>query len=117
MTAPTWKVTNANGVGNVGMHVAVVTTENYKSDDVRLPWGFTPIAAVASVVTPAKAAVGTSGQEGYQAAVPYSVKGVDGSKVTLTHKSEQTYTLAVTGATAGSQVTVMIYGAPNATFQ
>lgn len=89
-TAPVWKQTSESGVGTLGMSVIIAKTSAYaEGGKITLPWGFTPVAVTASIIS-------SSGV-------------ITSAECSLTKAG----VVAVTSATSGAEVTVLVFGRPN----
>lgn len=92
-TATVWKQTSGTGPGLLGTPVIVAKTSSYADGGmIKLPWGFTPIAVAASIVS--SAGVVTSAE------CSLSKTGV----------------VTVTSASSGAEVTVLVFGQPNSVY-
>ncbi len=92
-TATVWKQTAGTGPGLLGTPVIVAKTSSYADGGmIKLPWGFTPIAVTASIVS--SAGVVTSAE------CSLSKTGV----------------VTVTSASSGAEVTVLVFGQPNSVY-
>lgn len=125
----TWKTTGGNGVGTLGMNVITATASKRGSDgtslDLKMPWGFTPIAVFATYrkVTYTKPVAEVKNEQGevttaevledwvYTDTTTYSVDCTS-FKV---ENNELKCTLA-TGPKDNDEVSFIVIGRPNSTY-